>query len=680
MLLLLLEDVQCWKRAELKGEFATVRTGFVAVLSAVAFFVAGQATAQTPSLAEDAAAFGARERATAVDISPDGKSIVYIAPAPNAGSRAYVANLETGEVKAFLDSGSGPEKLSWCGFITDQRLACRYRATYSESGQLIGFSRLIAVNRDGSLLKQLGQRGSAQDAAIRQYDGNIIDWLPGQGGSVLMGREYIPEIRAADSRVGRSKAGYGVDRIDTVSLKATAVETPKPEVSRYMTDGRGTVRLMAVTESSDELLTGRVRYYYRTHGSREWKALTNFAEPDHFQPLAIDATVDALYALKPLNGRQALYRIRLTDPVATELVASHPRVDIDGVARATNGERVTGYSFVEDHRKTVYFDPEYKALMASLLKAMPNLPLIRFAGASLDGSKILILAAADNDPGRYFVFDKPAKRLNEIFLARPELEKRRLAEVKPVTVTSADGTPVPAYLTLPVGKDARSLPAVVLPHGGPSSRDEWGFDWLAQFLAARGYAVLQPNYRGSAGFGEAWLLDNGFKSWRTSIGDISASAKWLASQGIADPDRIAIVGWSYGGYAALQTAALEPGLFKAVAAIAPVTDLAMLKDEARGYTNEKIVAAFIGAGPHVTEGSPLRHAARIKAPVLLVHGDMDQNVGVQQSARMESALRSAGTPVQFLRYKSLDHQLDDTAARREMLTSIGALLERTIGR
>jgi len=352
----------------------------------------------------------------------------------------------------------------------------------------------------------------------------------------------------------------------------------------------------------------------------------------------------------------------------------------DEVVRSANGERVIGYSYAVDKREVVYFDPEYKALHASLSRAIPKLPLINFLGASQDGGKILLLASADNDPGRYFVFDKTAKRLNEVMLVRPELEKRTLAEVNPVTVTSTDGTPMPAYLTLPVGKDPKNLPAIVLPHGGPSSRDEWGFDWLAQFLAARGYAVLQPNYRGSAGFGDAWLMENGFKSWRTSIGDITASAKWLASQGIANPKRIAIVGWSYGGYAALQSAAVEPGLFKAVAAIAPVTDLSMLKRESGNFSNRDLVAQYIGSGPHIEEGSPLRRAAQIKVPVLLVHGDMDQNVGVAESVEMEQALRKNGTPVQFLRYRSLDHQLDDATARREMLTSIGTLLEKTIGR
>ncbi|HVI05936.1 MAG TPA: alpha/beta fold hydrolase, partial [Sphingomicrobium sp.] len=218
-----------------------------------------------------------------------------------------------------------------------------------------------------------------------------------------------------------------------------------------------------------------------------------------------------------------------------------------------------------------------------------------------------------------------------------------------------------------------------LPHGGPSARDYWGFDWLAQFLAARGYAVLQPEYRGSAGFGDSWLNQNGFKNWRTSIGDITASAKWLAQQGIADPDRLAILGWSYGGYAALQSAVTEPSLYKAVIAIAPVTDLAMLKEDAQYFTNRDLVEEEIGQGPHVVDGSPLRHAGNIVAPVLLFHGDHDSNVNIQQSVKMDAALKAAGRQSSLMTFKGLDHQLDDSSARFEMLASIGQFLDKTIG-
>jgi dipeptidyl aminopeptidase/acylaminoacyl peptidase len=218
-----------------------------------------------------------------------------------------------------------------------------------------------------------------------------------------------------------------------------------------------------------------------------------------------------------------------------------------------------------------------------------------------------------------------------------------------------------------------------MPHGGPSSRDYWGFDALAQFLAARGYAVLQPEYRGSAGYGDAWLNENGFKNWRTSIGDITASAKWLASQGIANPSKMAIFGWSYGGYAALQSAVTEPSLYKAVIAVAPVTDLQMAKDEARNFTNYDLVQRVIGSGPHIQEGSPLQHASSINAPVLLIHGTLDDTVRYAESKEMDEALKKAGKQRVLLTFNGLDHQLDDSDARTQMLTKIGELLDRTIG-
>ncbi|MFL6760327.1 alpha/beta hydrolase family protein [Sphingomonas sp.] len=206
-----------------------------------------------------------------------------------------------------------------------------------------------------------------------------------------------------------------------------------------------------------------------------------------------------------------------------------------------------------------------------------------------------------------------------------------------------------------------------------------GFDWLAQFLAARGYAVIQPNYRGSAGYGDEWKGENAFKEWRKAIGDVSASARYLVSQGIADPARLAIVGWSYGGYAALQSAAVDPGLYKAAVAIAPVTDLSLLKSEALNLSSYSLVNQFVGSGPHVVEGSPLRRATEIKVPVLLFHGDMDRNVAIEQSEKMAAALRGAGDKVELVRFKGLDHQLDDSDARVSMLTKMGEFLDSAIG-
>jgi dipeptidyl aminopeptidase/acylaminoacyl peptidase len=262
---------------------------------------------------------------------------------------------------------------------------------------------------------------------------------------------------------------------------------------------------------------------------------------------------------------------------------------------------------------------------------------------------------------------------------RSPLDRTPLATVKPITYRAADGTAIPGYLTLPPGSSERDLPAIVMPHGGPGARDEWGFDWLAQFFAHRGFAVLQPNFRGSAGYGEAWFQKNGFQSWRTAVSDVNDAGRHLVAAGIARPGKLAIVGWSYGGYAALQSAVLDPTLFKGIVAIAPVTDLDALREESRGYTNFNLVDRFIGRGPEVRAGSPAQNATAITAPVLMFHGDLDLNVGVRQSRIMKDRLSGAGKDVSLIEFKGLDHQLDDSAARTRMLETSDSFLRKALG-
>lgn len=653
--------------------------------SAIGLSCHAQAAWAQESLTADAKAFGAREAVQSPDLSADGSSVVYVTPGRGRASVAVVGNLDTGKFAQIADSQGGHATLRWCNFVAATRAVCRITGLSTDASpeDIIGFSRLLAVNTDGTEPKQLGQSESFYDAYLRQFDASVVDWLEGTSGKVLMERQYVPEEGKLGTRLVRLKQGLGVDIVDTKTLGSSPVEEPKDGASSYMSDGQGHVRLMMTIDSSHTtgMLSGRANYYYRTANSRDWKLLRmvgDLNKPD-FEPLAIDATIDALYALKKVGDRMALYTIRLDGSGAEKLIAANPHVDIDDVVRLGDGQKVIGYTFSEDRTQRVYFDPEFDNLANALSRALPKSPIVEFVDSSRDGRKLLIFAGSDTDPGRYYLFDRDKKTLTPAMIDRPELEGRTLATVKPVKVPGSGGVSIPAYLTLPPGREAKGLPAVVLPHGGPSARDYWGFDWLPQFLAARGYAVLQPEYRGSAGFGDAWLGENGFRAWRTSIGDVTDSAKWLAAQGFADPKRLAIVGWSYGGYAALQSAVTEPSLFKAVVAIAPVSDLEMLKTDFRNFTNHALVEREVGSGPHVIEGSPLRHASAISVPVLLVHGTFDTNVRFAHSQKMDAALKSAGKESELLAFEGLDHQLDDSDARTQMLAKIGQLLERTIG-
>jgi dipeptidyl aminopeptidase/acylaminoacyl peptidase len=361
--------------------------------------------------------------------------------------------------------------------------------------------------------------------------------------------------------------------------------------------------------------------------------------------------------------------------MATELVHANPQVDVDGVVRADRGSRVIGVTFADESRRVVYFDPAFEGMARSLGRAIPNLPLIDFVESSADGNRLLIHAGSDSDPGRYFVYDKTAGTSTRS-CSTGRSSKARLASVRPSPIWSADGVNI-RLLTLPPGSGRNCRRSCL--HGGPEARDEWGFDWLAQYFAQLGYAVLQPNYRGSGGFGDEWLQRNGFQGWRTSIGDISAGARWLAAQGIGDPNRMAIVGWSYGGYAALQSGVTDPNLFKAIVAIAPVTDLQQLKDDYRYFASRRNIAEYIGTGPHIREGSPVPNASGIIAPVLLFHGDRDLNVRVIHSQNMDRALRNAGRQSQLVVFPGLEHDLGDSEARRRMLDQIRSFLAGRLG-
>jgi dipeptidyl aminopeptidase/acylaminoacyl peptidase len=665
-----------------EGGIMTIRV----LLLASAISLWSIAPARAADLATDAKAFGARVSVVAPNLSRDGNSVIYLTPGPGRRTVAVAGDLNTGQFRRVVGSDGDPESLDWCSFASTTRAVCRFGGLVPwqgsvDNGAPVGFSRLVALDLDGSHPKLLGQPETVHDEWIRQMDSQIIDWLVGSDGQVLVNRLYVPEANTVGKLVYRTKKGWGVDKLDVTNLKSDTVESPRDDAG-YMTDGLGHVRLMHIIgERHGGVLTGEIRYFYRTAAARDWKDLvtvTNMVDPE-FEPLAVDSTIDSLYALKKKDGRFALYAIKLDGSMAQTLVAENPRVDIDDVVRIGQGQKVIGYTYVEEKRETVYFDPEFKQMAASLSKALPNLPLIYFEDASRDGRKLLILAASDSDPGRYYLFDRDHKTLTPAMIARPELEGRTLGTVKAIAIAAAGGVSIPGYLTIPAGKEAKDLPLVVMPHGGPGARDTWRFDWLAQFLAARGIAVLQPEYRGSAGYGDAWLNKNGFRNWRTAIGDVNAAAHWAVAQGIANPDKVAILGWSYGGYAALQSAALDPALYKAVVAIAPVTDFGLLKEEFNFFTNADLVRNEIGSGANVSEGSPLRHASSINAPVLLVHGTMDANVRYEQSQKMDAALRNAGKQSELLTFKGLDHQLDDSDARTQMLIKIGELLDRTIG-
>ena len=631
--------------------------------------------------------FGARSSVLDISLSPSGTKLAWIAPGPGHTEVLNIFDLQGDEgIKRIASNTQINGDLAECDWATEVRLVCSVNGmALNGDGLLLPYDRTFAINSDGSnpLAMDLPQRSRAM--AFNQDGSDIIALdVAGEEGQILITRNWIRENDFM-TRIANAKEGLGVDQFDVTDGTRKIVEQPDERASYYLADENGELRFKSrALVDNRGYLTGERVLMTRKPGESSWERLgavtLNGNVIEDFSPTAVDAATNSLYAYISINGYRGVIRIALDGSGTAEVVASRDDVDVGRLIRIGRQRRVVGVSYATEKLSVEYFDEELARLARNLGRALPNQPLISFAGASSDESKLLIIASSDTDPGTVYLYDKGTSQLEVLLAIRDALVDVPMGQMEPIVYPASDGTQIPGYLTLPPGSEGKNLPAVVLPHGGPAARDYWGFDWLVQFFTARGYAVLQPNYRGSAGYGEAWFGRNGYQAWDVAIGDVNDAGRWLVSQGIANPDQLAIVGWSYGGYAALQSQVMDPDLFKAVVAIAPVTNLEFLRDDSRGYTNFRFRDEQLGSGPHIAAGSPERHADAFRAPVALFHGAYDVNVRVRHSQEMADALKDAGKPVTYVEFDVLQHDLGDSKARTEMLNEIDRFLNSALKR
>lgn len=622
-------------------------------------------------------AFGDAPPVRGATISPDGKTIAYISRVKDVDYLAKY-DVETGKNEALIRI---PDvKAGATGWVGSNYILLHASVITSNEGRTTKYedTGAFAYNLTTKKIVQLlidtrglypYQSGLGRIAGI-DPDGQYVympAYMDKPGGEPSLDLVKVNLDTGRGARVaGREGTGSTINWI--MNNKGAAVARVD------FSEKRGVYEIRAVDAN------GGTRVIYTETTRNPTFSIAGFAEHD-----------GALVAVKEGNSDfNEMYEISLADGALTGPLRTRANAEIEGIIRDEN-KVVIGISYSGLYPSYEMFDQTINRDLKAAIGALPDasVSLVSWSG---DWSKLLLYAEGGAQPPRYMLFDRIAKKLSPISRARPDIKPNEIGEVITIEYKARDGLPISALITWPATVPAdqrKNLPMIVMPHGGPESYDSVSFDWLAQFLANEGYVVFQPNFRGSGGFG-ATFAQAGYGEWgRKMQDDITDGAKALMTMGWANPNRTCILGWSYGGYAALAGGALTPDLYKCIVAIAGVSDLRTMlgwEMRKRGANSPAYDywTSVIGDPEHDGEAidavSPSRQADKFKAPVLLIHGGDDLTVPERQSEIMEQALKDAGKPVSYLRIGKDDHGLVALESRNKALTAIRDFLQMHIGK
>lgn len=651
------------------------------MMSTAAWLVlaAGAATAQTPP---PASAFGRLPALETAAMSPDGKTIAMVGGMP--GKRLLtMAPLDATAVSRLDLADTRISDIEW----VDGRFALLKIVVWETVGprEAYNFERNVVVGADARSAGQLFSTGDVANYAIAQP---VIGITPGDKPFVsVLGFDWSARaLSTRDSRIstgGEQPLLTVVWKLDIPSGRASITDRGTPETRLFDVDltGQARVRQDSSGPSGGWILKARAK------GQSAWKTvLSGETDEDFRSVLGYSDADDSLYlAARQPDGASAIVRQSLASGETTVVAPIPENRSPELVWDPYRKSPIVAVSQGERPEYT-WLDPEMGAVFGVFERAFKGK---RVSLESWSRDRMLFLARVDapDSPPVWYLFDKARKELSPIGEAYPELAGVALGKTSWVTYKARDGLEIPAYLTLPPGAPATGgkLPLIVLPHGGPAARDSFGFDFLVQFLATRGYAVLQPQFRGSWGFGNAFEAA-GRREWGGKIQtDLLDGVADLAGKGVIDPARVCIVGASFGGYAALAGVSLNPDAYKCAVSVAGVSDLpAFIGDARHTYGEESDTLAWWTAniGRSIADrtlldsSSPARQAARITAPLLLIHGDRDTTVSPRQTEIMQQAMQAAGKPVEVVILKNDDHYLSYSSTRTQMLDAVGAFLAK----
>ncbi|MFT5755426.1 MAG: dipeptidyl aminopeptidase/acylaminoacyl peptidase [Alteromonadaceae bacterium] len=600
-----------------------------------------------------------------IKISPDGEHLAALVKINGLQTLAFIET-KSGKITYTIsaDRDNQPAEYYW---VNNERVIIQVEQLRGALEAPLNYGELFAVNYDGTKRKMIYGYRSKSGIAFSGSSGFLIDILPDDKKHVLIWAQQLSY---------KSDTLPKVVKLNIYNGREKRVKKAPIAYSKFLIDDDGVPRFVSGIDKN-----AKTKLFYSKGKGAKWQPFGDEFEGE-FTPLFFAENVQSIYALKSENGEtEGLYKYNIKTKKETLLYRSE-FVDPTYVIRSSLNH-VFGLRIDEDYPSYIYLDDnnEDAQLHKALYRAFKG-DSVAITSKTDDGKTIIVKVSGDRNPGEFYLFDTTTMKGQYLFNSAPWLKLTELAAVEPFRIKTPDGLTLNGFMTLPKGKSA-NLPTVVLPHGGPHARDYWQYDPQVQMLANAGYAVIQVNFRGSRGYGKVFM-EAGYENWGSKIqDDILLATNYAIQQGVADKNKICIFGTSFGGYSALQSAIKSPDLFKCAIGYAGVYDLPMLFEEG-DIKAIKWGDAFLNKTLGLDEAkqiaqSPVYHVDKLKAPVLLIHGEDDQRAPIAHAEKLKDALEQHNHPYEWFVKDKEGHGFYDEANILEANKKILSFLNKNIG-
>ncbi len=582
-------------------------------------------------------------------ISPNGKSLAFLQTYQGKLNVFVRAVDDTASMRLTALKDVSVKTVNWVG---DERLFCE-----KEKDSLNSFSAFL-INKDGTKYTPIQSKESTKIKILNNKIHNYKNVL----------------VTSND----RNESLFDVYQLNIESGEKKLFVKNPGNILLWFADDRGEVNLGLGGDGVNETI------YFRKDTKESFKAIISNNFKNTLEPLGFTKNKRYIYALSNLNrDKLALVEFDCFTGKESKLIYQNPDADILDVFNAGLNSDPVSVTYEGDKTKTHFLNEDFKNIYTDITNKLPNQG-IKITNRDTAGLNYIIKTYTDKNPGAYFIYNAKKKSLKKLSDINPEVDPANMCEMQPISYKTKDGFTIHGYLTLPLGKGKNNLPCVILPHHGPSTRNVWGYSPEVQFLANQGYAVLQMNFRGSTGYGKAFQ-NAGFKQWGAKMqDDVFDGATWLINQGIANPKKIGIFGYGFGGYSALNQAIRHPEIYKCAASYSGYINLfTYIKGFPAYFKPYKLMLNEIIGNPetdidYLKNASPVFQIEKIKTPILIAQGGKDSKVNVNETNQFVKELRKRNIQVNYILNENETQLFKDPENKLTLYKQLAVFLDENL--